>query len=163
MSDIEIRIAGKDDAEAIWRIFHAVVSSGDTYVFPPETTFAEFEKYWLGDEMRTCVATCNGEILGTYILKPNQPGLGNHIANCGYMTSPRARGKGIGTAMCRHSLEAARALGYRGMQFNLVVDTNRSALRLWQGLGFRIIGTVPGAFHHRSSGYIDAHILFASL
>lgn len=163
MSDIAIRIAGKDDVDTIWRIFHTVVASGDTYAFPPETTFAEFEKYWLGEEMRTYVATCKGEILGSYILKPNQPGLGNHVANCGYMTHPDARGLGIGSMMCRHSLDEARALGYRAMQFNLVVATNTGALRLWQKLGFDIIGTIPGAFRHAELGYIDAHIMFRQL
>lgn len=163
MSKTEIRPFSTKDTEAVWKIFRTVVARGDTYAFAPETTFDEFREIWLGERLRTYVAVHDGGLLGTYILKQNQPGLGSHIANCGYMTHPDARGYGLGTAMCEHSIEEARRLGYRGMQFNLVVSTNESAVRLWRKLGFEIIGTVPGAFHHRERGYVNAHIMFRDL
>jgi ribosomal protein S18 acetylase RimI-like enzyme len=90
-------------------------------------------------------------------------GLGSHVCNAGYVTSPRARGKGVASAMCLHSQDEARAHGFRAMQFNIVVATNAGAVRLWQRLGFGIVGTLPGAFRHASLGYVDAYVMFKDL
>ena len=98
--------------------------------------------------------------MGTYYIKANQPGLGSHVCNCGYMVCADARGKGIGRAMCEHSLVEARKLGFKAMQYNLVVSTNRGAIKLWQDLGFDIIGTLPGAFEHRHKGFVDAFVMY---
>jgi ribosomal protein S18 acetylase RimI-like enzyme len=79
------------------------------------------------------------------------------------MVSPGARGLGVGRGMGEHSLSEARRLGFRAMQFNYVVSTNEPAIRLWQQLGFKIVGTLPGAFRHLEKGYVDAYIMFRTL
>lgn len=161
------------DAEAshfpqIWEIFHAVVSTGDTYVYEPATAKTEALQLWCEQPQKTFVAlrkdTANdaGNVVGTYILKPNFPGLGSHIANASYMVHPDARGLGVGRKMGEHSLSIAKSLGYLGMQFNIVVSTN-PALKLWESLGFKIIGTTPKGFRHATLGFIDSHILYRSL
>jgi GNAT superfamily N-acetyltransferase len=113
--------------------------------------------------MKTFVMDDNDEIVGTYIIKPNQIDLGSHIANCGYMVHPKHQGKGIGKLLCEHSLMIAKELGYQGMQFNLVISTNVGAVKLWQQFGFRIIGTVPKAFNHQTLGYVDAYIMYREI
>ena len=158
-----IRQATPADLDAIWEIFERVVATGDTFAFSPVTKKAELPGLWLAPAMDTFVAESDGKIVGSYFIKPNQPGLGAHIANCGYMVHPGCRGKGIGGELCRHSLQIAKVLGYRGMQFNRVVSTNTGAVALWQRLGFRIIGTVPGGFNHQKLGYVDAFIMFREI
>jgi L-amino acid N-acyltransferase YncA len=158
-----IRQASDEDADAIWGIFHTVVAHGDTYVFEPDTPRQEALAYWFTPTTRTYVAESNSIVVGTYILRPNRPGLGSHIANAAFMVSPDARGLGVGYAMGQHCLAEARSLGYRAMQFNFVVSTNETAVRLWERLGFRIVGTLPGAFQHLTRGYVDAYVMFRSL
>jgi L-amino acid N-acyltransferase YncA len=160
---LTIREAADHDADAIWDIFHTVVASGDTYVFEPGTTRQEALAYWFTPTTRTYVAESNAKVVGTYILRHNRPGLGSHIANAAFMVSAAARGLGIGYAMGQHCLTEARVLGYRAMQFNFVVSTNETAVRLWERLGFRVVGTLPGAFRHLSKGYVDAYVMFRSL
>lgn len=162
---MKIRPADKrNDYEEVWDIFSKVVASGDTYAFDPETPKADLERLWFADGMNTFVADDeNGEVLGTYIIKPNQTGLGNHIANCGYMVKPGFDGRGIGTALCQHSISFARENGFLGMQFNFVVSTNENAVRLWQKLGFEIIGKTPRGFRHKELGLVDTFIMFKDL
>jgi GNAT superfamily N-acetyltransferase len=117
----------------------------------------------LGGKDPAYVAEDAGPIVGTYVLKANQVGLGSHVANAGFMVSPAARGVGVGRAMGEHSLAEARRLGYHAMQFNFVVSTNQTAIRLWERLGFRVVGTLPGAFRHRTQGFVDALVMFRSL
>ena len=119
--------------------------------------------YWFAPGTRTYVAEEEGKIIGSYILRANRPGLGNHVANAGFMVDPTARRSGIGRAMGEHALNEARRLGYRAMQFNFVISTNESAVRLWQRLGFRIVGTLPDAFRHSKKGLVDAYVMFRSL
>ncbi len=158
-----IRPAADNDFDAIWKIFHAVIKTGDTYVYEPDTTEENARQIWLSPSVKSYVAEIKGRVAGTYLLKPNQPGLGAHIANAGYMVDPEFRGHQIGKAMCAHSLEEAKKAGYRAMQFNIVVSTNTAAVTLWQKMGFKIIGTTPGAFRHQQLGYVDAHIMYQSL
>jgi ribosomal protein S18 acetylase RimI-like enzyme len=117
----------------------------------------------MGSGRETFAAVEAGRIIGTYYLKPNQAGGGDHVANCGYMTNPAARGGGIGRHMCEHSLEQARSRGFRAMQFNFVVSTNAPAVRLWMSLGFNVVGRLPLAFRHPSLGYVDALVMFRAL
>ena len=159
----QIRRARKEDREAIWQIFHAVVAGGDTYVFDPNISRRKALAYWLGPKTRCYIAISDQGIVGSYILKANQPGLGSHVANAGFMVSPSARGRGIGRAMAEHCLDEARHLGFRAMQFNFVVATNRTALRLWKDLGFKIVGTLPGAFRHRRRGFVDVYVMYRRL
>jgi len=160
---LRIRPALASDFADIWAIFHAVVAGGDTYAYAPETTMTEARRIWMDPPALPYVAEKSGRIVGTYALRPNQPGLGDHVANCGYMTHPEARGQGIGAALCAHSLQAARERGYTAMQFNFVVASNEGAIRLWQQHAFAIVGRVPGAFRHRSLGPVDVLLMHRQL
>jgi ribosomal protein S18 acetylase RimI-like enzyme len=119
--------------------------------------------YWFRDDTRTYVAELNDEVVGTYTLRPNRSGGGRHVSNASFMVDPAAQGRGIGRAMAEHCLNEARRLGYRAMQFNFVVATNEHAVRLWQKLGFDIVGTLPGAFQHPKKGLVDAYVMFRDL
>jgi len=160
---MNLRTANKVDEDAIWNIFHAVIAPGDTYVFAPDMSRDEALAYWFRSDTHTYVAESDGRIVGTYILKPNQPALGSHVANAAFMVSPSARGLGTGRRMGEHCLDEARRLGFRAMQFNFVVSTNQPAVRLWQQLGFAVVGTLPGAFRHSQHGFVDAYVMFRTL
>ena len=160
---LQIRRATGKDREAIWQIFHAVVARGDTYVFDPNISRGQALAYWFSPNTRCYVAISNQKIVGTYILKANQPGLGSHVANAGFMVAPSAQNRGIGRAMAEHCLHEATRLGYRAMQFNFVVSSNTTALRLWKNLGFKIVARLPGAFRHSSHGFIDVYIMYRRL
>ena len=157
---MKIRAATQKDFEEIWPIFHQIVSAGDTYAFPSDTIREEARRLWMDLPRKTFVLEEKGDVLGTYYIKTNQAGPGSHVCNCGYMVSSRARGRGLATAMCQHSQEIAIALGYKAMQFNFVASSNQGAVRLWEKLGFEIVGRLPGAFHHPTEGYVDAFVLY---
>lgn len=159
-----IRHYKPEDWSQLWPLLHSTFAAGDTYAFAPESTEAEIHKVWIETPTATYVAIADdGSIIGTYKLQANQPGLGSHVSNCGYVVAPAARGQGIASAMCEHSQSEAVSLGFRAMQFNLVVATNEVAVRLWQKHGFAIVGTLPGAFQHRLHGYVDAYVMFKVL
>jgi ribosomal protein S18 acetylase RimI-like enzyme len=161
---VAIRRFRAADWPALWSILQPTFAAGDTYAFAPESTEDEIRNAWIAIPQATCVAcAADGEILGTYCLKPNQPGLGGHVCNCGYVVAAAARGRGIASALCVHSQQEALALGFRAMQFNLVVVTNAGAVRLWQKHGFAIVGTLPGAFNHRRLGFVDALVMYKTL
>jgi L-amino acid N-acyltransferase YncA len=160
---MNIRAATAEDRDAIWSIFHEVVATGDTYVFDPEMPRDEALAYWFQPGAHTYVAEEAGDVVGTYILKPNQPGLGAHVANAAFMVASAARGLGAGRMMGWHCLAEARRLGFRAIQFNYVVSTNEAAVRLWQKLGFEIVGTLPGAFRHATRGFVDVYVMFRQL
>jgi L-amino acid N-acyltransferase YncA len=160
---VHIRSATAPDREPVWNIFHAVVASGDTYAFDPAISRKEALAYWFQSSHQCYVAEREGEVVGTYILRANQPGPGSHVANAAFMVSPNARGVGVGRGMGEHSLNEARRLGFRAMQFNFVVSTNEPAVGLWKELGFTIVGTLPGAFRHPHKGYVDAYVMFRTL
>jgi GNAT superfamily N-acetyltransferase len=94
---------------------------------------------------------------------PNRPGRGSHIATASFLVAPAAQGRGVGRALGEHVVDWARAAGYRGIQFNAVVETNAPAVHLWRSLGFRVVGTVPGAFHDPDHGYVGLHVMFLDL
>jgi ribosomal protein S18 acetylase RimI-like enzyme len=160
---LQIRRAQKKDREAIWQIFRAVVARGDTYVFDLHISRSKALGYWLGKERRCYVALSHEKIVGTYVLNANQPGLGSHVANAGFMVAPSAQGRGIGRAMGEHCLREAERIGFRAMQFNFVVSTNETALRLWRDLGFKIVGRLPGAFRHCTRGFVDVYVMYRRL
>ena len=161
---IKIRPFSASDWPALGRILQTTFAAGDTYTFSPQSTEAEIHKAWVDLPAATFVA-CNeaGKILGTYFIKPNQPGLGAHVCNCGYVVSESAKGQGIASQMCEHSQKLAVEMGFRAMQFNFVVSTNNGAVRLWQKLGFEIVGTLPGVFQHQKLGFVDAFVMFKNL
>ena len=154
-----IRPATGADAEAIWRIFQAVVAGGDTYVFLPDTQTTEALGYFLGPGIRSWVLEDDGRLLGMYKLIANYPGLGSHVANASFMVDPAAQGKGAGRLMGEHCLDEARRAGFQAMQFNFVVSTNTTAVQLWKKLGFEIVGTLPKAFRHARLGLVDAYVM----
>ena len=160
---MKIRKATLKDLEAIWGIFHEVIKTGDTYVFDPKTPKDDLHKHWFASYMHTYVLEENNKIQGTYILKSNYIDLGSHVANCSYMVHPDARRQGYGEAMCKHSIKEARKLGFKAIQFNMIVSTNIPAVRLWEKMGFEIVGTIPDAFNHSAKGYIDAYVMYRKL
>lgn len=160
---MNIRKANLRDYDAVWNIFSAVIRTGDTYVFDPETPVEDLQKHWFANYMDTFVVEDEGRVLGTYIVKPNQPDLGSHIANASYMIHPDAQGKGIGKLLCQHSLDFAKSAGYHALQFNIVVSTNQAAVELWKKFGFEIIGTTPDGFRHQTLGLVDTYIMYKKL
>jgi ribosomal protein S18 acetylase RimI-like enzyme len=159
-----IRRAVESDFDGIWPIFKAVIASGDSYVFAPDTTREEAFAYWFGAGITTYVAQAqDGAIMGMYKLLPNQPDRGSHVANAGFMIAPQYQGRGLGKTLGLHCLEAAKQAGYLAMQFNLVISTNQVAVALWQKLGFSIVGTLPKAFNHKQLGYVDAYVMYRCL
>ena len=155
-----IREATSSDFEEVWPIFREIASAGDTYAYPRNTSREEAERLWIHVPRRTFVVEIDGRIVGTYYIKTNQDGPGNHVCNCGYMVSSSARGKGIATALCEHSQKMAVELGYKAMQFNFVASTNDGAVRLWQRMGFDVVGRLPRAFNHPAKGYVDALVMY---
>jgi ribosomal protein S18 acetylase RimI-like enzyme len=160
---LNIRKAESRDAGAIAAIIVPVIREGATYALDASLSEADALAYWMAADKETFVAEEDGVIAGTYYMRPNQAGGGRHVCNCGYMTSAAATGRGIARRMCEHSLQHARSRGYRAMQFNFVVSTNERAVRLWQSLGFEIVGRLPGAFRHPSAGYVDAFVMYRQL
>ena len=160
---LEIRKAIPGDNDVIWEIIRNTIATGDTYAFSPTAGKEKMLAYWCAADAHTYVALLNGKIAGTFVMKKNQPDLGSHIANAGYMVSPSAAGQGIGKAMAEFSLVEAKRIGYRAMQFNFVVKSNQRAVRLWQQLGFTIIGEIPEAFNHQVLGLTNAYIMYRKL
>jgi L-amino acid N-acyltransferase YncA len=158
--EANIREAEAADFEQIWPIFHEIVVAGETYAFPADITREQAFDLWFKAARKRYVCEQDGQILGAYFLKTNQAGPGDHVCNCGYVVSSAARGRGLATAMCEHSQAIARQLGYQAMQFNIVVSTNETAVKLWTRLGFDTVGRLPKAFRHRTLGYVDAFVMY---
>lgn len=157
---IQIRTAQSEDFEQIWPIFQAIVAAGETYTYPTDSDKEQALQFWMSTPRQTLVAEEDGSILGSYFIKTNQMGGGDHVCNCGYMVSPAARGRGLASMMCVHSQTLARELGYRAMQFNFVVSSNEVAVRLWNKLGFATVGRLPRAFRHPRHGDVDALVMY---
>ena len=163
-ANVNIRLISEADWQAVWEIMEPVIRAGDTYPYATEMTIEGARQMWIDIPEAAYVAEdADGNILGTYYIKPNQPTLGSHVANCGYMVAESARGRGIATQMCQHSQEEAVRMGYRAMQYNLVVKTNEASVHLWQNMGFTNVGTLPGAFEHAELGFVDAYVMYKQL
>jgi len=160
---IEIRAATEADRDAIWNIFHEIIAAGDTYAFDPKMSREEALAYWFRADTHPYVAEKGDRIAGTYIVRPNQLGPGSHVANAAFMVASDAQGFGVGRRMAEHCLNEVRRMGFRAMQFNFVISTNTPAIHLWEQLGFKIVGTLPGAFHHTEKGYVDVYVMYRSL
>lgn len=165
MADFAIRRIEASEFEVVWPIFAEVLAAGDAYTYPADLTLEQARVMWTAPPAHCFVAEADGEVLGCYRLAPNQMAgsPGDHVANGSYMVAARARGCGLGEALCRHSLETAGEAGYTAMQFNFVVSTNAAAVRLWQRCGFAIVGTLPGAFRHPSLGAVDGLVMYRDL
>jgi len=160
---MRIRAATAADTEALWDILEPIVRAGETFALPRDMSRDDTLAWWRAPGHEVFVAEVDGNVLGTYFVHPNQLGPGSHVANCGYATAPQAGGRGIARAMCAHSLEHARARGYRAMQFNIVVSTNAPAVHLWTSMGFETLCRVPGAFAHPTLGDVDTLMMFRKL
>ena len=160
---MEIRPATPEDDDGIWDILKPVFRAGETYPIPRDIARAEALAYWHAPGHHVYVAQDMGGVVGTYYLKANQKGGGAHVANCGYIVAGDEIKKGVARAMCIHSIEQAKQLGFRAIQFNFVVSTNTRAVKLWQSMGFEIVGKLPHAFHHPTRGHVDAYVMFRTL
>lgn len=161
--DLEFRVAEAEDWPGIWEVFRRVVATGDTYPYPPDIAEEEARPIWMAPSHTVSVAQDGGAILGTAYFKPNTVGLGDHIANAGWMIHPDRQGHGIGRQYAGYVLDEARAAGFRAMQFNAVVASNTGAVSLWESLGFEIVGTVPNGFRHTELGLTPVYIMYREL
>ncbi len=161
---INIRPFEPDDWNATWRLLKPVFRAGETYSFATDLQEDDAYRIWIDAPANTYVAvSTSGDIFGTYFIKANQSGNGAHVSNCGYIVGDAARGQGVATLMCEHSQREAVKLGFRAMQYNFVVSSNAGAVRLWEKLGFDIVGTLPQAFNHPAEGYIDVYVMYKQL
>ncbi|MFC2951859.1 GNAT family N-acetyltransferase [Marinicaulis aureus] len=164
MTDMDICEQGEPDWLDVWRVLEPAFRAGESYPLPRDVSEEDAKRYWIKTDGFNAVARDhNGAVLGVYYLRPDQGGPGDHICNAGYVIAEAARGRGLATALCLQSQDQARAMGFRGMKFNLVVSTNEAAVKAWKKAGMEIIGTVPGAFCHPARGFVDAYIMFRAL
>jgi L-amino acid N-acyltransferase YncA len=157
-----IREAQAEDWPQIFPFFRDIVEDGETYAYPSGLSSDEAERLWTG-QGRVVVALDGDAVLGTATMGPNRPGRGAHVATGSFMVDPAAAGRGVGRALGTHLIDWATAGGFAAIQFNAVVETNAPAVRLWQSLGFRVIGTVPKAFDSRRRGLVGLHVMWRPL
>ena len=160
---MQIRVATQADHLQIWETLRPVIRAGETFALPRDMNAQDALSFWCSPDKTTFVAELDDQIVGTYYLRTNQLGGGDHVCNCGYMTNENARGRGVAKAMGEHSLAYAREQGFRAIQFNFVVATNERAVALWQKLGFEIVGTSKGAYHHARLGFVDVYVMYQQL
>lgn len=161
---MRIREFAPSDWTQVWPIIQEIVREGDTFALDPSLTAEQAHAFWIKDSPgRTVVAVADDEILGTAQMGPNRPGPGEHVATASFMVQMAQRGRGVATALCVDMLDWARCAGYAGVQFNAVVESNHGAVKLYERLGFRIVGTVPGAFRHPELGRVGLHIMYCDL
>ncbi|MDY3553067.1 GNAT family N-acetyltransferase [Gemmata sp. JC717] len=158
-----LREARETDWPAVWQLFQSIASGGDVFAYDESTPEAVARKLWFDPPAVCVVCEGEGDFAGTYYVRPNHPGRGRRVANAGYMVAPEFRGRGLAVAMCEHSLETARHLGFAAMQFNFVVSTNATAVRAWERCGFTTVGRLPLAFEHKKLGFVDALVMFRAL
>ena len=158
-----IRPATEADADALWAMLEPVIRAGETYALPRDMDRAAALDHWLRRPAACFVVEVEGQVLGTYYLKPNQLGPGAHVANAGYVVGAEGRGRGLARRLCAHSLEEARRRGYRAMQFNCVVETNTAAVHLWESMGFAKMAHLPAVFDHPRLGPVGAFLMFRTL
>jgi L-amino acid N-acyltransferase YncA len=164
VSDRLIRPATEADWPAVWPFFRATVEAGETYAYPTDLTSEQGRELWLERPPgATVVLVEDGAVLGSAKMGPNRPGRGDHVGTASFMVAPEARGRGVGRALAEHVVAWHREQGFRGIQFNAVVETNTAAVALWTSLGFEVVGTVPGAFRSAAHGYVGLHVMHLSL
>jgi GNAT superfamily N-acetyltransferase len=158
-----IRAATDADWPRIWPFFQAIVAAGETYAYPEDLTADTARPLWMDGHVVVAEDEASGSVLGSAKMGPNRPGRGAHIATASFMVDPGAHRQGVGRSLGRYAVEWARSAGYRGMQFNAVVETNTAAVTLWRLLGFEILATVPEAFDHREHGLVGLHVMYQRL
>lgn len=159
-SMIHIRPMTVEDFDAFWPTFQAVIQAQETYAYDPDMTHEQALQMWLHYPAHTLIAEEDGVVLGSYYLKANAAGPGDHVCNCGYMVAPAARGKGVARQMCEHSQQLAVKSGFSAVQFNSVVATNEVAVALWHSLGFDTVGRLPRAYRHARHGLVDCLVMY---
>ena len=162
-NDVSITPYTPDQADALWAILQPAFRAGDIYTIDPQIRAADAVSYWSGEGREVWMVVTEAGPLGTYYIRPNQGGGGSHVCNCGFVTHPDARGRGIARAMLAHALGRAKEIGYRAMQFNFVIANNTRAVATWERAGFDVVGRLPGAFNHPTDGYVDALVMYKSL
>jgi L-amino acid N-acyltransferase YncA len=161
---VEIREARHEDWSQIWPFFRDIVADGETYAYPDDLTAEQAEALWnLGHRAAAVVAVDGEQVLGAATIGPNRPGRGSHVATASFMVSPAARGRGVGRYLGEYAIRWATDAGYHAMQFNAVVDTNVTAVRLWETLGFETVGIVPEAFDSRTHGLVGLRVMYRRL
>ena len=145
--------AEKDIPEMI-SIWNCIVEEGNAF---PQEEFLTVETGlpFFRNQTLTAIAVSNKEIVGLYILHPNNIGKCSHIANASYAVKKGHRGEKIGEKLVIHSLESAKDRNFRILQFNAVVATNEVALKLYKKIGFIQLGVIPGGFHLKGNEYLD--------
>jgi GNAT superfamily N-acetyltransferase len=159
-----VRELSEADWPSVWPIVRDVVQAQETFPYDPSMTAAQAHDMWVETPPGLTVVAVEGDrVVGTAKMGANRPGPGAHVSTASFMVAADARGRGVGTALCRFALDWARERGYAGMQFNAVVESNHSAVELYQRLGFAIVGTVPGAFAHPTLGRVGLHVMYHEL
>lgn len=153
---------GEENLAAMRQIWNDILQDG--LAFPGEEPYtpAGFEEMLALQSSVGCLFA-SGRLAGYYVLHPNNIGRCGHVANASYAIAKEYRGQKLAEPLVRHSVQTARALGFRGMQFNAVVVSNLAALRTYQKIGFAVVGTIPGGFRLKSGEYSDMHILYLPL
>ncbi|MEU5832286.1 GNAT family N-acetyltransferase [Streptomyces diacarni] len=161
---MQIRTSTAGDWPGIFGFYRKIMDEGQTYAFPQGQTLEEAHPWWMETPPgQTVVAVADGRIIGSAKMGPNKPGRGAHIATASFLVDPECRNRGVGRALGEYVIDWARQENYHGIQFNAVVETNEAAVRLWQSLGFKILGTIPGAFNHPTKGLVGQHFMFLPL
>ena len=164
---VELVLAGNRDLPALAKLYDRIVAEGTSYPHERPLTEDEFQDYWVRGKSTVVAYERPGkvvpELLGAFYLKPNWPGRSRHVANVGFIVAPEWRNRGLGWLLGAVMLDYAKELGYRGVIFNLVFSENQVARRLWEKLGFHVLGVIPGAVRKNDATYQDALIMFRSL
>ena len=158
-----IRTATAADWPTIWQMLEPIMRAGETLALPRDGDEAIGRAYWSSPEKTNFLALDGETPVGSSYVRANQQGGGAHVANCGYITAPAARGKGVARALCAHSIEYCRAAGFKAIQFNFVVSSNEPAVHLWTAFGFEVLARLPGAFNHPRLGMVDALVMWKTL
>lgn len=159
---MRVRQYREADLPSMARIWNGVVEAGDAFPQTDSLTPEEAARFFSA-QTYTGVAEEDGQVIGLYILHPNNVGRCGHICNASYAVKPGCRGRSIGELLVRDCLSQAKALGFRILQFNAVVATNAAAIHLYEKLGFHRLGTIPGGFHLKSGNYEDIILFYYSL
>lgn len=160
-----IREVTEADWPHIWPFLRQICAAGETFSYPTDISRETARDYWLlAPPARTVVAVAeDGTVLGTAKMNANQGGNAAHVSSASFMVDPAHAGRGVGRALCAEALRWATRQGFRAMQFNAVVESNTYAVKLYESLGFRVIGTVPEGFRHPRLGYVGLHIMHRAL